>query len=1445
MTTSEKCWLHFGVKTKRLVNATVGRSRELTGEEVGVTTVKGQLRCGVMSASKRAGMALVIATVLPLVGMVTIYADPAAAEGKVGTWSKAEGPETPRGEHAATRLHDGRVLVSGGAITDSAEDSAEIYDPATGEWSFTDPMNRGQRRHEMVTLTDGRALVVGGRGPSYPPNRVPEVYDPRADEGERWSQLLTTPLDRTYTAVVLDGSRCGAEGDAPEWCGKVLVTGSVDAVGFEPAAALFDPAAAEEEGRWELTGAPKDPTPRTAVQLDGPSCESDPSEWCGRVLSARDEVSEVYDPEEASWRDTAGMLNTPRVDHSLTRLSDGRVLAAGGTDDISGEPVMTAEIYDPESDVWRETAELSSPRIGGYNFGPEHTATRLADGTVLIAGGSGEENNSCRAGAELFVPDAASAQEMDAPGAFMSASEMDDPRWKHTATLLQDGQVLAVGSGQSSCGADTAELYDSQVSGEPVIERVTPDVGVTEGGVEVTIEGAHLGSVSEASDVTFGEEPAEEVEIEGHTKVTAVAPSRDEPGAVAVRVETPGGSDVSDAAFTYVESAGLWTTAEGMLPSTPRLSSDGAAVYTFRVGDGEMLAVYADREGANRAVVYDPVTGTIESTPDPPVRPDVAAPLADGGALVVSDRFGGGSEAAVYDAEEDAWRVTAGAPVFEPGTGPTATLLEDGRVMVAGQSSGGSRSQLYNPETDSWRLTAGQPTHPVRGATATRLTDGRVLVAAGGGTRHPEAQLFDPVTEQWSTGESMTTARRSHAAARLADGRVLVAGGSAIQNNLSASTEVFDADVGSGDGEGSWDIATPLTHARAGHTLTRLADGSVLAVGGGDGQDALDRVEIYRPEIDRWQPTGALSDARTRHAAAVLEDGCATQCGSVVAVGGSDGPATVEVYTPRPQVTGVAPEQAPVGGEVSISGHFFAGVDRVSIGGEGAEFSVESPSEIVATLPAGLAEGPAEVRVTNEVPPDDVDEELTSHASEAAMLMVEGAARVSDGVGRVDDLAGSALSETEVRLAWSAVDAGDASPADEYVVVQSVEPIEDAGDFADAFALCGGVCTHFDPTPQAVGDDMELTVEELRPGTTYHYAVAPVGADGDRGPISASVPVTTLGTPPQEGAPADDDGTAVDDESTGAGTDHATVDEAAEAGGGVVRLAGADRIATSVEASREAFDDGEAGAVVLARADEFADGLAGVPLARVVDGPLLLTHSGELDDRVAGELQRLLAEGDDVWMLGGRAALNDQVEQRVAELGFTPQRLAGDDRFETAAVIAEHGLGAPDQVLVATGGDFADAVTAGAAASQVQGAVVLSAGDQLPTVTSDYLAQHDPAEVFAIGGPAATAVPDASPLVGATRFETAAAVADQFFADPSTVGLATGTRFPDALSGGSHIARYGGPMLLSGPDRLHNAAEAYLAGRGAMIDAGVVYGGTAALSSGVADGLSAVIAGNS
>ena len=90
--------------------------------------------------------------------------------------------------------------------------------------------------------------------------------------------------------------------------------------------------------------------------------------------------AEIYDPTLGTWSQTAPMTSL-RVNHTATLLADGRVLVSGGFNhDVFPYYLDSAEIYDPSSGNWSLTGAMTTPRLW-------HTATLLSDGRVLISGG--------------------------------------------------------------------------------------------------------------------------------------------------------------------------------------------------------------------------------------------------------------------------------------------------------------------------------------------------------------------------------------------------------------------------------------------------------------------------------------------------------------------------------------------------------------------------------------------------------------------------------------------------------------------------------------------------------------------------------------------------------------------------------------------------------------------------------------------------------------------------------------------------------------------------------------------------------------------------------------------------------------------------------------------------------------------------------------------------
>lgn len=203
----------------------------------------------------------------------------------------------------------------------------------------------------------------------------------------------------------------------------------------------------------------------------------------------------------------------------------------------------------------------------------------------------------------------------------------------------------------------------------------------------------------------------------------------------------------------------------------------------------------------------------------------------------------------------------------------------------------------------------------------------------------------------------------------------------------------------------------------------------------------------------------------------------------------------------------------------------------------------------------------------------------------------------------------------------------------------------------------------------------------------------------------------------------------------------------------VDRVGGVDRYATAALVSREAFPDASAAdaavpQVLVATGQDFADALAGAPVAARAGGPILLVQPGDLPDASRAELQRLAP--DEVVVLGGTAAVGDEVGRAAGRAagGADLARRAGASRFETAVEVVAAAFDEAGTVLVATGEGFADGLAAGPAAIALDAPLLLVARDAIPDAVLQLLRRFAPRRIVVIGGEAVVTASLAARLAG-------------------------------------------------------------------------------------------------
>lgn len=258
----------------------------------------------------------------------------------------------------------------------------------------------------------------------------------------------------------------------------------------------------------------------------------------------------------------------------------------------------------------------------------------------------------------------------------------------------------------------------------------------------------------------------------------------------------------------------------------------------------------------------------------------------------------------------------------------------------------------------------------------------------------------------------------------------------------------------------------------------------------------------------------------------------------------------------------------------------------------------------------------------------------------------------------------------------------------------------------------------------------------------------------------------------------------------------------------VESYAGDDRFETNALVSADTFAPGTD--VVLASGLLFPDALAAGPAAASVDASLLLTRDNTLPAVTATELERL--QPSSVTIIGDTPSVSSTVVEQVLEIvpGAQVERIAGANRYETAAMIAERYFGEADEALIASGQVFADAVSASGTASAIgEVPVLLTPQDRAVSETIEALEALGVTSATVLGGQ--PSVSDAAlrgyrdtgitvtRLAGPDRYATNAMLVAQFIdpSDDQAIAVASGTNFPDALSASMVAGAQSAPVLLA------------------------------------------------
>jgi N-acetylneuraminic acid mutarotase len=353
------------------------------------------------------------------------------------SWSAAGEMKTNDGgryaSYVLSPLGNGMALAAGGGEDGMPSPSAELFDPATRNWSTTSRMTSARSDASGTLLPDGRVLVLGGQGVTGLQLTTGEIFDPHTNNWSLMAATLKTEHQRQVAVPLRDG--------------RILVTGwsdhwsPADVEILDPMRAGVPPTpTAPPTGPGTWSSAPSTTLPHanhtTTLLADGRllvlggGFPGYPPVSSLEGAIAAGVVGEIYDPSTGRWSPTARGTGIAMSTFTATLLASGKVLVVG----------YGARLYDPALDRWSPAGDMAISR--GY-----HVAIRLKDGRVLVAGGN-TQIPPYDPPVEIYEPSSNS---------WSTAAQMDSdlarsPSDTFRAVLLGDGRVFFLNGYTAAAG---------------------------------------------------------------------------------------------------------------------------------------------------------------------------------------------------------------------------------------------------------------------------------------------------------------------------------------------------------------------------------------------------------------------------------------------------------------------------------------------------------------------------------------------------------------------------------------------------------------------------------------------------------------------------------------------------------------------------------------------------------------------------------------------------------------------------------------------------------------------------------------------------------------------------------------------------------------------------------------------------------------------------------
>ncbi len=921
-----------------------------------------------------------------------------------------------RSSHTATLMTNGCVLVIGGnsaasdTLSPSAENRAEIYNPASGSWTNLGAFGTARYNHTATLLNDGKVLICGGQDSSGNAISTCDLYTPNAACTVAGTISATPSLLQArynHTAVLLkDGKVWFAGGRNPAATGVYLPTTER----YDPGSGVFQSASPLIEARSQHT-----------ATLMGD----------GKVLvvggyNARDVIANKGTTESAEIFDPVSNSVTPAASMTARRHAHAATLSANGTVDIFGGlgNVTTSYVNPSAAFVSGSSITFGAPNsvmtslatiTTGYGLIPldyqlgKAVSGAIADGEMWLS----SPTVKTTWGEIDFTPASETATtglRINLAGAEVGCSattglcgnvKTTGALWQMQgsgaqAVFFRRNAVAPIGTAYVSTGtltyaATPLNTASPLASLNPVASSFTTTMAISMNNklIGYKINSATFtitaGSIVQASSFT--------VTLTSGTGVSTGSIFADALG---------NGKSTFTITFYGLEGDIAYTGADPQSFASPRsIPLAGAAApltltmtmtYTASGADlsGETFNVdvatvvirkmiFADHEIYNPKANSWALKSTGISVASAQRYGHSATVLANNDVVFYGGRACSGAVCATQTANATtAIQLLYSEKNFANPSGQaagkrafhTTTLLPNGDLLVAGGTNGPSilgTAEIFNPTTETFSPITGTMRYVRDLHTATLLPNGRVLIAGGFTTNSAStgstntSEIYYPDTKVFLETTPMISSRSNHSAILLPSGNIFVAGGFGTGDVISDSAEIYIST------KARWEAAATMTAcgARAIHATVQLKDGRIMLIGGVNANGVLDTSALYNPTLNTWSCGAATMPTPLRsHTATLLFDG------RVLVVGGNDGLGEVNfssIYDPvlnNWTTTGTQPLIQPrfnhtatvlPNGNVLITGgsRKFAGVPTML-----ETFHVNGSSWVTGEIPATFSGGP-------------------------------------------------------------------------------------------------------------------------------------------------------------------------------------------------------------------------------------------------------------------------------------------------------------------------------------------------------------------------------------------------------------------------------------------------------------------------------------------------------